>query len=279
MSVDVEDWFHILDLPSTPPLSAWDNLPSRVEKNFNILLELFAEKNARVTCYFLGWVAQRYPHLVKEAVAAGHEAASHGYAHQLLFSQDRKQFAADTERAKRIIEDASGQPVLGYRATGFSVDENHPWFFDVLAEVGFKYDSSIFPAHRIHGGDSSARLEPHAIMTSNGPITEFPVSVATVGPIRKCLFGGGYLRLSPTWLIKKKARAILNEGRPVVFYIHPREIDPDHPHLPMSAKRRFQSYYGLKRCHTKLSDLLETFEFTTFEQYLKDNPALEQSRL
>src|SRR5262245_1778763 len=133
-SVDVEDWFHILDLPSTPKLSEWNSLPSSVEKNFRRLLELFGGRNARVTCFFLGWVAERFPQLVKEAVRAGHEIASHGYAHRLVYELTREQFREDALRSRQILEDIAGQPVLGYRSAGFSVTGDNAWFFETLAE-------------------------------------------------------------------------------------------------------------------------------------------------
>src|SRR5216684_71795 len=139
LSVDVEDWFHVLDIPASPDLADWDSLPSRVEANFLRLLELFARHDVRSTCFFLGWVAEKYPHLVKEASALGHEIASHGYSHTLVHKMSHEEFDRDIRRSKQILEDISGQEVIGYRAPGFSMTAKTPWFFEKLAGAGYRY--------------------------------------------------------------------------------------------------------------------------------------------
>ena len=271
-SVDVEDWFHILDVPSAPVLSEWAGLPSLVEKNFRTLLDVFSDCNVQVTCFFLGWVGERFPHLVKEAVARGHEIASHGYGHQLVFTQTRDQFHDDVRRARLLLEDVSGTPVVGYRAPGFSTTEDTPWFFEALVSAGYQYDSSVFPAVRGHGGIRDGRREPHR-MDEVG-LVEFPISVGDMMGKRVCFFGGGYLRLFPYWLIRKKAHEVLSEGRPVVFYIHPREIDPDHPRLPMSRKRTFKSYVNLATTEWKVRQVLKDFPVSTFQNVIAQNTEL-----
>jgi polysaccharide deacetylase family protein (PEP-CTERM system associated) len=270
-SVDVEDWFHILDVPSSPAVSEWDGLPSRAERNFLRLLDLFGESNVRVTCFFLGWVAQKFPHLVREAGRRGHEIASHGYAHLLAYEAGPRAFHEDAVRSRAILEDIAGHKVRGYRSAGFSVTETVPWFFEKLAESGYQYDSSVFPARRGHGGLPNGRLEPHVVSTSAGSIVEFPVTVASVIGRPMCFFGGGYLRLSPLPLVRAMARRVLSEGRPVIFYVHPREIDPRHPRLPMSRVRAFKSYVNLSGAEAKLRSLLREFEFTTFEAFVEEN--------
>src|ERR1700756_4257957 len=186
-SVDVEDWFHILDVPSAPALSEWNGLPSRVEKNFFRLLDLFSEHRAQVTCFVLGWVGERFPHLVREAVARGHEIASHGYAHRLVYTQSCDEFYQDVHRARLLLEDAAGVPVVGYRAPGFSSTTETPWFFDTLAEAGYQYDSSIFPARRAHGGVPEGRRDPYRV---NGDgILEVPITVADFMGRSMCFFG------------------------------------------------------------------------------------------
>ena len=241
-SVDVEEWFHILDVPSTPALAEWGALESRVEKSFRSMLEVFAEKQVRTTLFFLAWVVERYPHLVREAVAGGHEIASHGYRHELVYRQDRTTFSADISKAKDIIEQAAGSAVRGYRAPGFSVTEGTPWFFDAVAEAGYTYDSSVFPGERGHGGLPGALAVPHLVNTSQGDLVEFPISLSSMFGKPMYFFGGGYLRFFPYRLMLSKAKAVLKEERPVVFYLHPREVDPGHPRLPMSAKRNFLTY-------------------------------------
>jgi polysaccharide deacetylase family protein (PEP-CTERM system associated) len=277
-SVDVEDWFHILDVASVPQLSEWDGLPSRVEHNFRKLLDIFSESQVQVTCFILGWIGERYPHLVKEAAARGHEIASHGYAHRLVYQQSRNQFYNDVRRARLLLEDVAGRPVLGYRAPGFSTTNETPWFFDVLAEAGYQYDSSVFPAARSHGGMPAGRRDAHRVGKDDS-ILEMPISVAEVMGKPMCFFGGGYLRLFPYSVIRKMARQVLSQGRPVIFYIHPREIDPEHPRLPMSRVRSFKCYVNIDSTETKIRRLLREFPVTTFQNAISNNPELVNSHV
>jgi polysaccharide deacetylase family protein (PEP-CTERM system associated) len=270
-SVDVEDWFHILDIPATPPLSQWDSLPSLVEKNFRKLLDIFAEKNVHVTCFFLGWVAEKFPHLVKEAAGQGHEIASHGYAHRLVYELTREEFLEDALRSKNLLEDLTGQSVLGYRSSGFSVTEKTSWFFDMLMEAGYQYDSSVFPAPREHGGLAGARLAPYRVEGSQGSLIEFPLTVRRVFGKPICFFGGGYLRLFPYFLIRRMTLRVLEEGRPVIFYVHPREIDPEHPRLPMGTMRAFKSYVNLATTRRKIRRLASQLELMTFRSFIEHN--------
>lgn len=271
-SVDVEDWFHILDVPSAPAISEWGGLPSRVEKNFRKLLDIFSEHSVQVTCFVLAWVAERFPHLVKEAAARGHEIASHGYGHRLVYQQSRDEFCEDVRHARLLLEDVAGAPVLGYRAPGFSTTTDTPWFFDALVEAGYQYDSSVFPAPRGHGGIRAARRDPYVIEGEG--LLEVPITVADLMGRPMCFFGGGYLRLYPYWLIRQKAQQVLAEGRPVVFYIHPREIDPKHPRLPMSTSRRFKSYVNLDTTEAKIRRVLQDFPVTTFQNVISNYPIL-----
>lgn len=267
-SVDVEDWFHILDIPSAPPLASWDGLPSHVERNFFRLLDLFAELEVKVTCFFLGWVAERFPHLVKRALTEGHEIASHGYTHRLVYEMGRDQFYREAVSARKLLEDLSGGPVLGYRSAGFSVRQDTDWFFEELARAGYQYDSSVFPASRGHGGIDQFRREPHRVVSRGASILEFPITVVDLFGKPLCFFGGGYLRLFPYPLIHHMAERVLREGRPVVFYIHPREIEPAHPRIPMTVRRRFKTYVNLASTETKLRRILLAFPVTTFRDYL-----------
>jgi polysaccharide deacetylase family protein (PEP-CTERM system associated) len=272
-SVDVEDWFHLLDDPNVPTIDQWATLPSHVEKNFSKLLDIFGHENVHVTCFFLGWVAERFPHLVKEAAERGHEIASHGYGHRLVYEQSRTEFYEDVRRARLLLEDISGVEVVGYRAPGFSTTDETPWFFDALADAGYHYDSSVFPAERSHGGMPQGRREPHRV-GENGALLEVPITVADLLGKPMCFFGGGYLRLFPYWLIRRMALQVLSEGRPVVFYIHPREIDPGHPRLPMNPKRRFKSYVNLETTEGKLRRILQDFPVTAFSNVLRNYPQM-----
>ena len=274
-SVDVEDWFHILDVPAAPAHSQWDHQPSRVGKNFMRLLDIFSKKGVQVTCFFLGWVAERHPGLVKEAAARGHEVASHGYSHRLAYEMTPEDFSEDVVKAKKLLEDLVGRRVLGFRSAGFSVTEATPWFFDRLIEAGYVYDSSIFPASRGHGGLKKAGRAPYVVTGGPGSLVEFPISVAAVFGRPVCFFGGGYLRAFPYFIVRRMARKVLGEGRPVVFYIHPREVDPGQPRLAMPFVRRIKSYINLKTTEPKITGILDDFEVTTFEKFLREHELLE----
>lgn len=270
-TVDVEDWFHILDVPSSPPLSQWASMPSRVEKNFFSLLGIFSEYKVHVTCFFLGWVAEKFPYLVREAARQGHEIASHGYAHRLVYEMTPAEFLEDARKSKGILEDIVGQAILGYRSSGFSVTENTPWFFPALIEAGFQYDSSVFPVARGHGGMNGAPLAPYVVQSPQGALTEFPMTVAKVLGKPLCFFGGGYLRLFPYSVIKHMTEKVASEGRPAIFYIHPREVDPHHPRLPMGMIRTFKSYVNLESTEGKIRRLMAEVPVTTFRDFLATN--------
>jgi len=267
-SIDVEDWFHILDVPAAPDYSEWGNLPARVERGFAKLLDALSENRAKATCFFLGWVANRNPHLVREAVSRGHEIASHGFRHELVYTLERSKFGEDAAGSRKALEDIAGTAVAGYRAPGFSVTADVPWFFDELIRAGYTYDSSVFPAGRGHGGMNTDDLAPHWIVRENGRIMEFPMTVAKVLGRRVCFFGGGYLRFFPYRLTRRMAASVAREGRPVIFYIHPRELDPGQPRLPMNALRRFKSYVNIGRTEQKISAVIRDFELTTFRDFL-----------
>ena len=267
-TVDVEDWFHILALPKMPDLAEWGALPSCVGRNFRGMLDIFRDHQVKVTCFFLGWVAERFPELVRAAVEQGHEIASHGYSHTLVYQMTPDEFLEDVGKSKKIIEDISGVEVLGYRAPGFSVTQGTPWFFDRLAQAGYRFDSSIFPGPRQHGGLDTWNRNQSTVETAHGRIEEFPITVSPVLGRPMCFFGGGYLRLAPYPLIRKMSRRVLDEGRPVIFYVHPREIDAGHPRMRMNAVRRFKSYVNLDTTRGKIGRILQDFSFTTFNALL-----------
>lgn len=271
-TIDVEEWFHILDIPSRPS----HPVASCVERNFIVLLDLLSEAKVSATCFFLGCIAEQYPHLVQEATDRGHEVASHGYGHELVYTMNASQFYDDVARSKEVIERASGRRVLGYRCPGFSCTESTPWFFEELLRAGYRYDSSVFPQRGSHGGVCDAPLFPHVIEQSAGKIIEVPMTVAQMLGKQLCCFGGGYLRLAPLTLIVAAVRQVLREGRPVVLYVHPREIDPSHPRLTMSPLRYFKSYVNLKTTSSKLRRLTTEFPSSTLEEYLAAAPGMRE---
>jgi polysaccharide deacetylase family protein (PEP-CTERM system associated) len=268
-TVDVEDWFHIPGSAKGQDIAEWKALPSYVSKNFRMMLEIFAARKVRVTCFFLGWVAEHFPELVQEAWNQGHEIASHGYSHGLVYEMAPEEFLNDIRKAKDIVENITGAPVLGYRAPCFSVTKDTPWFFDKLWEAGYRFDSSVFPGtHRFGGGMETANCDPGEVQTTLGRVAEFPITVAKVMGRPMCFFGGGYLRLFPYPIIKRMGAQVLREGRPIIFYVHPREIDPSHPRLPMSPVAHFKSYVNLDTVRSKIEGILADFTFTTFGEWM-----------
>jgi polysaccharide deacetylase family protein (PEP-CTERM system associated) len=269
LTIDVEDWFHIVDVRGAPPVEAWSAMPSRVERNCRKLLDMLAEHDTRATCFFLGWVAEKFPQLVRAAAAAGHEIASHGYSHQPVYELTEAQFFEDVRRTKESLEQISGRPVHGYRAPSFSLVARTPWAFERLAAAGYRYDASIFPGARGNGGLPEAPLIPTRVETRSGTLLEFPVSMVEIARRRICFFGGGYLRLFPYGCIRAMTDRVHNEGRFVVFYLHPREIDPDQPRLSMSLPRRFKSYVNLRGTEAKLLRLLRELRFEPLSEFFE----------
>lgn len=267
ISIDVEDWFHILEIESVSDIYKWENIESRIERNFMMMMSILEEKNIKTTCFFLGWIAEKYPNLVQEAYKNGHEIASHGFAHKLIFNQTQKQFFEDVYKTKQILEDIVSIEVIGYRAPGFSIVPETIWAFSNLAKAGYKYDSSLFPAKRGHGYYLEANLRPFKIRELD--FYEFPITVIPLLLNNICFFGGGYLRLFPYWLINIMERIVEKDNRPIIYYIHPREIDIDQPKLNMSKIRKFKSYTNLKTVEKKLNKIIAKNKYLSFSKYLK----------
>lgn len=266
-TVDVEEWFHVLDAESAPAPASWSQQPVRVERNTRVLLDLLDDAGVRGTFFVLGWIGERYPELVREVARRGHEIACHGHEHVMAFRVGRDAFRADARRAKRTLEDVLGSEVAGYRAAGFSITENTPWAFDELADAGFRYDSSVFPARRGHGGFPGGLSVPHRIAGPGGSsLVEFPIPPVALGSLRVPYSGGGYLRLFPSLLVRACARRSLANGVPVNIYVHPREVDPDQPRLALPLKRRFMTYVNVGRGERKVKALLRAFPAARFRR-------------
>jgi polysaccharide deacetylase family protein (PEP-CTERM system associated) len=278
MTIDVEDYFHVSVFDGMVPRSRWESLESRVYSNTERLLDIFAEESVRATFFVLGWVAERYPRLVREIANRGHEVASHGYAHRLVYDQTRDAFRDDVRRAKSILEDASEQRVRGYRAPSYSITPRSLWALDVLIEEGYSYDSSIFPIrHDRYGIPVSAR-HPYALKRAAGAITEVPASTTTIGPMNVPVAGGGYFRILPyQWTRWGIARLNRQERRPAVFYLHPWEIDPEQPRLQAGWLSRFRHYRNLADTERRLRRLLTDFRFGPLcETLCSDTPGVIQ---
>jgi len=269
MSIDVEDWFHAENLKPVIPRESWRGQRLRVERNTDRMLELMAsfDGGIRSTCFVLGWLADRCPDLVRRISAAGHEIASHGYGHDLLDSLSPEAFRADVERSKGTLEDLTGTTIRGYRAPSFSIKE---WALPILQELGFYYDSSVFPSvgHDRYG--KLAGMTPSESVVEVLPgFFEVGISCVTIASRGVPWGGGGYFRLLPYWVFRRGARQILHSGRPYVFYIHPWEIDPDQPRVSgLPRSYRFRHYVGLERCEARFTSLLGDFAWTTIADLL-----------
>ena len=266
MSVDVEDYFQVSAMEHAVDRRAWDSYPARVEGNVDRILELFAAHQVRATFFTLGWIAERYPALVRRIAAAGHEIASHGYEHVRVITQDRSAFARDVARTKARLEDVTGAPVRGYRAASFSIGPSTPWAFDVLAETGHTYSSTTYPIRHDLYGDPAGRRQPYR-PCGDGAFLEIPVAtVRAFGRNWPC-GGGGSFRLFPL-AYGAAAIATLNKraGVPAAFYFHPWEIDPAQPRVPdLPLKARVRHYTNLSRMEAKLQTILERFHWTRYD--------------
>jgi polysaccharide deacetylase family protein (PEP-CTERM system associated) len=269
MTVDVEDYFHVSAFDRIVSRERWDGFDSRVVRNTNRLLEMFDESGVRATFFVLGWVADRFPALVRQLAESGHEIASHGYHHQLLYMLTPNQFREDVRSAKAAIESAAGVRVLGYRAPSFSVIESSRWALDVLIEEGHQYDTSIFPVHHDRYGIPNASRHAHVVRRPVGTLVEVPGSTVRVAGINLAIAGGGYFRLFPyAWTHWGIERVNGAERQPVIFYLHPWEVDPDQPRFKVDLSTRVRHYSRLDRTAPRLKRLLKDFRFSTVASVL-----------
>ncbi len=270
LTVDVEDWFHILEVEGGYTRHDWARLEPRVVANTERLLDLFEGAGCRATFFIVGWVAERQPDLVKRIAERGHEIASHSYWHEVLHRHDRASLAADVRRVRELLEDLSGQPVAGFRAPGGSVTPATAWAFETLLESGYRYDSSMCPGYSSHGGFPGAHFGPHIVRCAAGEITEVPMSTVGFGRYRLPYAGGGFLRILPTPALRAATAFENSLGRPCVIYVHPREIDPEQPRMELSRLRAFKYYVGLRSTEGKLRALTKHFRFLPVREWLDE---------
>jgi len=265
MTIDVEDWFQVENLKAAIARETWRTRQLRVERNMDRLLGLMAERGVRSTCFVLGWIAERCPALVERIAAEGHEVASHGYGHELLDTLTPQQFRADVERSRRVLQDITGSDVVGYRAPAFSIKD---WSIPILAELGFSYDSSSFPAFAHDRYGRLTGLNPDTSIVELRPgFHEVSVSCLSVASRPLPWGGGGYFRLIPYPVFRRGIRRILRAGQPYVFYIHPWEIDASQPRVQgLRRSYRFRHYVGLERCEGRFASLLGDFEWCTMTE-------------
>ena len=262
MTVDVEDYFHVSAFEHTVPRSQWDSLESRVVRNTERLLDLFEKANVHATFFVLGWVAARYPALIRRIADAGHEIASHGFGHRLIYDQSPGEFREDLRKSRAAIGDAAGATVSGYRAPSFSITPRSLWALDIIREEGFTYDASVFPIRHDRYGLPSAPRHFYSMERSGGTLWECPGSTVRVAGNNLPVAGGGYFRLLPYgWTRWGISRLNQLERRPAIFYLHPWEIDPDQPRLPGSRLSKFRHYTNLAKTESRLKRLLSEFRF------------------
>ncbi|MDL1888083.1 DUF3473 domain-containing protein [Nitrospirales bacterium NOB] len=276
LSFDVEEHFQVSAFESPMRRRHWSQLESRVEANTEKLLNLLNAANVRATFFILGWVAERFPSLVRRIASIGHEVASHGYGHELITSQTPAMFREDIRKAKGILEDILASPVLGYRAPSFSITRDTMWATEILVQEGYRYDSSVFPILHDRYGVPSARPTVHCIQTASGALWEVPPSTIGYAGVRLPIAGGGYFRLYPYFISRVLLRKLESEGTSLVMYLHPWEFDPDQPRMEGSVMSRLRHYLNLDKTESRLNMLLQDFSFAPIRQVF---PPIEQMYL
>lgn len=272
-SVDVEDYFQVSAFERAVEPASWAAMPTRVERNTDILLEALDRAATRGTFFTLGWVADRYPAIVRRIAAAGHEVASHGWSHRRLTTLRPAELREELRRSKGVLEDLAGQEVIGFRAPSFSIVPGGEWAFDALLEEGYRYDSSLFPIRRPDYGYPAAPAEPHAIERPLGTLMEFPLATTVFLGARLPAAGGGYLRHLPYGVMRRAFREHGERGVPAMFYVHPWEVDPGQPRVPVGRLTSLRHYGGLARTLPRIERLLGEFRFTTAADALGLRPA------
>jgi polysaccharide deacetylase family protein (PEP-CTERM system associated) len=270
LSVDVEDYFQVEAFAGSVDRGSWEHWPSRVVANTQRVLDLFDEHNAKATFFFVGWVAARFPYLVREVQSRGHELACHSYWHRTVYSLTLDEFRKDTQQAKQVIEDAAGVPITGYRAPSWSITKSCLWALDILAEEGFTYDSSIYPIHHDLYGVPGAQRFPYTHACANGlEIREFPPATLRFLGANFPAAGGGYLRILPSAFTELAFRTFENKyGERVVVYLHPWELDPEQPRINGPLKSRMRHYTNMRHMHAKLNTVLSRRKFQPFKSVM-----------
>jgi polysaccharide deacetylase family protein (PEP-CTERM system associated) len=270
LTVDVEDYFQVSAFEHRIPRQDWGRLESRVVANTRRLLSLFQEFGVQATFFVLGWVAERFPFVIKEIDARGHEIGSHSYWHRLIYRMTPDEFRADLRQSKKVLEHIIGREVTLYRAPSFSITADSTWALPILVDEGFQVDSSIFPVHHDRYGMPGAKREPHELIASGGSLCEFPPSVITAGRFAIPVSGGGYFRLYPLQLTQWAVAHLNRNHVPFMFYIHPWEIDVQQPRVNgIGWRARARHYVNLSRTEGKLRDLLTHVRFGTVSQALE----------
>lgn len=270
LTFDVEDYYQVENLSSVVSFNDWDRFESRVEKNTERVLSILETRKIKVTFFVLAWIAEKFPSLINKISKEGHEIACHGYAHQRIIMQDKESFREDLRKAKHILEDITGLQIKGYRAPTYSITKETIWALDILIEEEFIYDSSIFPILHPDYGIPDATPYIHKISREGtGSIIEFPPSTLKIFGRNFPVAGGGYLRFLPSYFIGWGIKKINLAGYPAMIYLHPWELDPDQPRMPIKGTRYFRHYVNLEKTEKKLLFLLERFSFKPVEEIIR----------
>jgi polysaccharide deacetylase family protein (PEP-CTERM system associated) len=261
ITIDLEDYYQVSAFANDVAVDQWDSFPSRIEANTERLLSIFDDFGVKATFFTLGWVARKHPRLVRDIANRRHEIACHSNVHRPVSAMAPDEFRNDTLQSKHVLEDVSGEHVYGYRAPSFSITRNSLWAFEILAELGFSYDSSVFPIKHPNYGWPRAPRFPFTIKTASGSITEFPMPTVVMAGVRSPLAGGAYLRLLPYWYTQWGIRHINDiEGRSACIYLHPWELDSEQPRMKGSISAHLRHYFGLGRAELKIRRLLRDFQ-------------------
>lgn len=264
LTIDFEDWYQGLEIP----YGNWDGFESRIELSGRRVLEVFHDAGVRATFFILGFIAEKYPSLVKEIAAAGHEVGTHGYSHSFIYRQSAETFREELGRSVQVLEDLTGEKVVGHRAPFFSITKESLWAIDVLQELGIRYDSSIFPVLNYRYGIADAPRYPYLLESNDQSIMEFPISTWKILGKNLPVAGGAYFRIYPYALTRAAFRSINREGRPAVFYLHPWELDPDHPRIDVPRRIALTHYFNLRATERRLRRLLRDFHFLPMKEVL-----------
>lgn len=264
-TIDVEDYYHVSNFESIVQFSDWNSYESRVVRNTDKLLELLAKEGIKGTFFVLGWVAENFPEVVTKIKSAGHEIASHGYAHKLVYNQTPEEFTLDLKKSVDMIENLIGDKVLGFRAASFSITQKSMWAIDILKAQGLKYDSSVFPILHHRYGIPDAPTHPYQIREG---FWEFPMTTINFFGKNVPICGGGYLRLYPYWLTRLGIKQLNKKGKPVIVYAHPWEIDTEQPRLESTLLNKFRQYHNLEKTEARLRALCRDFQFASVRDVL-----------
>lgn len=267
LTFDIEDWFHILDNSETSTEDKWEKFPSRLENSLDFILSELEQTDQKASFFCLGWVAEKYPNIIKKISIEGHHVATHSYSHQLVYNQTKEEFAEDLRKSIIILEDIIGAKIDTYRAPGFSITNKSLWAFELMANLGIENDCSVFPANRAHGGLPNYKTAKPSIIESGGiRLKSLPINTTKFIFKNIVYSGGGYFRLFPLSFLKKK----FSTDNYVMTYFHPRDFDPDQPIIAgLNSVRKFKSYVGLSSSRNKLKEILRLYEFIDVENAIE----------